>query len=56
MKRCLSLMVSLAVASTWLLGGGVLPANAQTEIALTVENNRFQPEEIKVKARPRSCW
>ena len=50
MKRCLSLLVSLAVASTWLLGGGVLPANAQTEIALTIENNRFQPEEIRVKA------
>ena len=50
MKRHLSLLVSLAVASTWLLGGSVLPAHAQTEIALTIENNRFQPEEITVKA------
>ena len=50
MKRRLSLLVSLAVASTWLLGGGVLSAHAQTEIALTIENNRFQPEEITVKA------
>lgn len=50
MKRCLSVMVSLAVTSTWLLGVGVLPAGAQTEITLTVENNRFQPEEIRVKA------
>lgn len=46
----LPLLVSLAGASTGLLGVGVLPAGAQTEIILTVENNRFQPEEIKVKA------
>jgi len=50
MTRCLSLMVGVAVAGTWLLGGGVLSADAQTEIALTVENHRFQPEEITVKA------
>ena len=43
-------MVGLAVASTWLLGGGALLAHAQAEITLTVENHRFQPEEIKVKA------
>jgi plastocyanin len=43
-------VVSVVVASSGLLGGGVVPANAQTEIALTIENNRFQPEEIKVKA------
>jgi plastocyanin len=50
MKRCRWLMLSVAVASAWVLGGGVLPADAQTEVALTIENNRFQPEEIKVKA------
>jgi plastocyanin len=49
MNRCVSLMVGLAVAGAWLLGGGVLTADAQTEIGLTIENNRFQPEEIKVK-------
>lgn len=43
-------MVGLAVAGAWLLGGHVLPATAQPEIALTIENNRFQPEEITVKA------
>jgi plastocyanin len=50
MKRCLSVIVSLAMVSTWLLGGSVLLAHAQAEIVLTVENNRFQPEEIKVKS------
>lgn len=44
------LMVGLAVASMWLLGGGALVAHAQAEIALTLESHRFQPEEIKVKA------
>ena len=29
---------------------GALPAGAQAEIALTIENNRFQPDEIRVKA------
>jgi plastocyanin len=29
---------------------GAVPAGAQAEIALTIENNRFQPEEIRVKA------
>jgi len=38
------------VAGIWLFAGGVPPALAQTEIVLTVENNRFQPEEVKVKA------
>lgn len=50
MKRSLSLMVSLAVASSWLLGAGALADNAQAEIALTIENHRIQPEEIRVKA------
>ena len=50
MSRWLSLLVSLAGASTWLLGVGVPPVAAQTEIILTIENNRFQPEEVKVKA------
>lgn len=43
-------IAGLAVAGAWLLGDGVLPAAAQTEIVLTIENNRFQPEEIRVKA------
>ena len=43
-------LIAGLVASAWLLGAGVLPAAAQTEIVLTIENNRFQPEEIRVKA------
>ena len=29
---------------------GAAPAGAQAEIALAIENNRFQPDEIRVKA------
>jgi plastocyanin len=50
MKRQVSLIVGLAVASAWLLGAGTIPAQAETEIVLVIEGNRFQPEEIKVKA------
>lgn len=49
MTRRVSMMVGSVVAGIWLLGGGVLPGHAQTEIVLTIESNRFQPEEIKVK-------
>lgn len=50
MKQGVSLIVGLAVAGTGLLGGGAFPADAQTEVVLTIENHRFRPEEIKVKA------
>jgi plastocyanin len=50
MKRYVSLRVGLAVAGAGLLVGVVLPAQAQTEITLTIENHRFQPEAIRVKA------
>jgi plastocyanin len=42
----------MAAAATFalLLMTAIPPARAQTEITLTIENNRFQPEEIKVKA------
>ena len=43
-------VVGLAVAAAWLLGAGAIPAAAQTEVILTIENNRFQPDEIRVKA------
>ncbi len=39
------LMVCLTLAPS-----AVGAADASSEIALTIENNRFQPEEIKVKA------
>lgn len=51
MNGWLSSVVSLAAASTWGFGGGVLAADAQTEVALTIENHRIQPEEIRVTAR-----
>jgi hypothetical protein len=50
MTRWTSPLVVLAVAGVWLLGGGVLTASAQAESTLTLENNRFQPEELRVKA------
>lgn len=48
--RWLSAVAGVAVAGGWLLAGSVLPAQAQAEIVLIVENNRFQPDEVKVKA------
>ena len=40
----------LAVAVAWLTWAPVVAAAADAEAALTIESNRFQPEEIKVKA------
>lgn len=48
--RWLSVVAGVAVAGGWLLAGSVPPAQAQAEIVLIVENNRFQPDEVKVKA------
>lgn len=39
----------LAVVALVALGAGALAAES-SEIAVTIEKNRFQPEEIKVKA------
>lgn len=47
------LLLVLTTAATALIGLGapaLPPAHAQAEITLTIENNRFQPDEIKVKA------
>jgi plastocyanin len=49
MSRPAGLIAGL-VAGAGLLAGSTLPAAAQTEIVLTIENNRFHPEEITVKA------
>jgi plastocyanin len=43
------LLVAVGVA-VLLAAGVVLAAEAPQEIALTIEKNRFQPEEIRVKA------
>ena len=48
--RWLSVVAGLVVAGGWLVAGSIPPAQAQAEIVLIVENNRFQPEEVKVKA------
>jgi plastocyanin len=48
--RWLSVVAGLVVAGGGLIAGGIPPAQAQAEIVLIVENNRFQPEEVKVKA------
>ena len=46
--RLAALLTGLAVAWSALLTGPA--AGADPDIALTIENNRFQPEEVKVKA------
>jgi plastocyanin len=43
-----ALLIGLAVAWSAVLPGAA--AGADPDIALTIENNRFQPEEIRVKA------
>ncbi|HXJ79286.1 MAG TPA: cupredoxin domain-containing protein [Candidatus Methylomirabilis sp.] len=42
--------VALLIAWLALVPGPATPADAPPEITLTIENNRFTPEEIKVKA------
>ena len=44
------LLIALALTAPGLLIGAAERAEAQAEIALTIENHRFQPEEIRVKA------
>ena len=47
-SRVAALLAGVAVACLALLAGAAAAADA--EIALSIENNRFQPDEIKVKA------
>ena len=51
MQRFGSLLVAVA-ALAWLGGvsGRALAADTPPEISITIEKNRFQPDEIKVKA------
>jgi uncharacterized cupredoxin-like copper-binding protein len=49
MMRGFALLLAAAVALL-ALTAAASPAHAQTEIPLTIEKNRFAPEEIKVKA------
>jgi uncharacterized protein (DUF2141 family) len=48
--RRFALLLSTAAVALLTLTAAAPPAHAQTEITLTIEKNRFSPEEIKVKA------
>jgi len=50
MKRMVMAGVAVLLLGAWLVAA--LPAGAQTpqEIPLVIENNRFQPDVVKVKA------
>ena len=48
--RRFALLLWMAAAALLALTAAGPTAHAQTEIALTIEKNRFSPEEIKVKA------
>jgi plastocyanin len=48
--RGFALLLPTAALALVVLAAGIPPAQAQSEIALTIEKNRFAPEEIKVKA------
>jgi len=50
MRRHRASVVSVLVACLALLPCMVIAADAPPEVTLTIENNRFSPEEIKVKA------
>ena len=50
MTQRFALLLSTAAVALLALTAAASPAHAQTEIALTIEKNRFSPEEIKVKA------
>lgn len=50
MRRFAPLFTTAAVAALALAAPAIPPAQAQAEVALTIEKNRFTPEEIKVKA------
>jgi plastocyanin len=48
--RGFALLLTTAAVALLALTAASSPTHAQTEIALTIEKNRFSPEEIKVKA------
>ena len=50
MGRSLTVVAAVAVAWVVVAPGALFAADAGAEVALTIENNRFQPEELKVKA------
>jgi cupredoxin-like protein len=48
--RGITLLLPTVALGLVVLAAGIPPAQAQSEITLTIEKNRFAPEEIKVKA------
>ena len=50
MRASAALLAGALTACLALTPSAVRAADAPGEIALTIENNRFQPEELKVKA------
>lgn len=50
MRHHVTPLAALLFACLLLIPGLARAADAPPEIALTIESNRFQPEEIKVKA------
>ena len=44
------LLMAAAAGLALLIAPPIPPTHAQAEVALAIENNRFQPEEIKIKA------
>jgi plastocyanin len=50
MGRHVASIAALLIACLALIPGLARAADTPPEIALTIESNRFQPEEIKVKA------
>lgn len=50
MIRMAAVLVTAVLAGAAFTAGSALGAAAPPEITLTIENNRFQPEELRVKA------
>jgi len=50
MGRSVAVVAAVAVAWVVVAPGALFAADAGAEVALTIQDNRFQPEEIKVKA------
>ena len=50
MRHSVATLTALLVACVLLMPTLAIAADDPQDIALTIENNRFQPEEIKVKA------
>ena len=50
MRHLVSLLIVAVLANVGVMAGAARAADAPPEIPITIEKNRFQPEEIRVKA------